>query len=112
MAIEKVKQYFARFEIEDRIIEPQESSSTVEEAARAVGCEPARITKTLSFLTQNGPILVVTAGDAKIDNKKFKEVFSVKARMIPGDQVEELWDYSRAQRWVDVCKNWIGAVRQ
>ena len=90
MSIEKVKAYFAGYGLEDRILEPEASSATVEEAARAVGCEPARIAKTMSFLTADGPILIVMAGDARTDNKKFKDEFHEKARMIPWDQVEEL----------------------
>lgn len=90
MSIEKVKTYFAAFGMEDRILEPEASSATVEEAANALGCEPARIAKTMSFLTGNGPILIVMAGDARTDNKKFKDEFHEKARMIPWDQVEEL----------------------
>ena len=90
MSIEKVKSYFAAFGMEDRILEPEASSATVEEAANALGCEPARIAKTMSFLTGNGPILIVMAGDARTDNKKFKDEFHEKARMIPWDQVEEL----------------------
>lgn len=66
-----------------------QSSATVEEAALAVGCEPARIAKTMSFLLSGEkPILIVTAGDAKVDNKKFKAVFHEKAKMIPPDSVE------------------------
>ena len=90
MSIEKVETYFAAFGMEDRILEPEASSATVEEAANALGCEPARIAKTMSFLTGNGPILIVMAGDARTDNKKFKDEFHEKARMIPWDQVEEL----------------------
>ena len=90
MSIEKVKAYFAGYGLEDRILEPEASSATVEEAARAVGCEPARIAKTMSFLTADGPILIVMAGDARTDNKKFKAEFHEKARMIPHDQVEVL----------------------
>lgn len=90
MSIEKVKTYFAAFGMEDRILEPEASSATVEEAANALGCEPARIAKTMSFLTGNGPILIVMAGDARTDNKKFKDEFHEKARMIPWAQVEEL----------------------
>ena len=90
MSIEKVKAYFAGYGLEDRILEPEASSATVEEAARAVGCEPARSAKTMSFLTADGPILIVMAGDARTDNKKFKAEFHEKARMIPHDQVEVL----------------------
>lgn len=90
MAIEKVRAYFAQFGMEDRILEFQVSSATVELAAIAVGVEGKRIAKTLSFLVGEQPILVAVAGDAKISNPKFKETFHTKARMIPFEQVEEL----------------------
>lgn len=90
MSVEKVREYFKPYGIENRILEPEESSATVEEAARAVGCEPARIAKTMSFLTSEGPILVVLAGDARTDNKKYKEEFHEKAKMIRPENVEEL----------------------
>jgi len=90
MAIEKVRAYFAQFGMEDRILEFQVSSATVELAAIAVGVEGKRIAKTLSFLVGEKPILVAVAGDAKISNPKFKETFHTKAKMIPFEQVEEL----------------------
>lgn len=90
MAIEKVREYFRQWGLEDRIQEFAVSSATVELAAQAVGCQPARIAKTLSFQLPGQSILVVTAGDAKVDNRKFKDTFGVKAKMIPADQVEEL----------------------
>lgn len=74
----------------DRIREFEVSSATVALAAEAVGTEPKRIAKTLSFLTADGPILVVAAGDARVDNKKYKTTFRGKARMIPFDDVEPL----------------------
>ena len=89
MAIEKVRDYFARWGIQDKIMEFEVSSATVELAAQALHCEGARIAKTLSFLVGEESVLVVTAGDARVDNHKFKETFGVKAKMIPGDQVEE-----------------------
>lgn len=76
--------------MEERIQELSESSATVALAAKALGCEPERIAKTLSFIVKGNPILIVAAGDAKISNPKFKQTFSEKARMIPADQIEEL----------------------
>ena len=76
MSIEKVTQYFKTLGIEDRIQTFDVSSATVELAAKAVGTEGARIAKTLSFMLQEGPILIVAAGDARIDNKKYKSIFS------------------------------------
>ena len=73
MAIEKVKEYFSQYGMEDRILEFEVSSATVELAAKAVGVEGQRIAKTLSFLVNEGAVLIVVAGDARIDNKKFKE---------------------------------------
>jgi prolyl-tRNA editing enzyme YbaK/EbsC (Cys-tRNA(Pro) deacylase) len=155
MAIEKVKECFKQFGIEDRIMEFDVSSATVELAAIAVGVEGARICKTLSFKDgENGCILIQTAGDTKIDNRKFKDIFSQKAKMLSPEEVlaltghavggvcafaidnenvkiycdqslkrfesvfpacgssnsaieftcEELYKYSNAMAWVDVCK--------
>ena len=90
MAIEKVKEYFKRYGIADRILELDMSSATVELAAQALGCEPRRIAKTLSFMAADGPILIVAAGDAKIDNPKYKARFGVKAKMLTPDEAETL----------------------
>ena len=90
MAIEKVRAYFKTFGIEDRILEFDVSSATVELAAQAVGCEPAHIAKTLSFDLQGTPLLIVAAGDAKVDNKKYKASFGTKAKMLTPDQAETL----------------------
>ena len=89
MSIEKVKEYLKQFNRDKDIIEPEHSSATVELAAQALGVEPARIAKTLSFKTHESCILVVTAGDAKIDNKKFKTKFSIKAKMLTPEEVVE-----------------------
>lgn len=89
MSIEKVRTYFRALGIESRIREFDVSSATVELAAGALGVAGARIAKTLSFLVGDGCALVVTAGDAKIDNRKFKDEFSVKARMLPHDAVPD-----------------------
>ena len=88
MAIEKVKEYFAKLSIADRIREFDVSSATVELAAAALGCEGARIAKTMSFALPDGDILIVAAGDVKIDNHKFKEEFHTKAKMLPFDECE------------------------
>lgn len=90
MSIEKVKNYFKKFGLENRIIEFDTSSATVELAAAALHCQPERIAKSLSFLLKEKAIIIVTAGDVKIDNKKFKEIFETKAKMIEKDRVEEL----------------------
>lgn len=90
MAIEKVRKYFEQFGISDRIKEFDVSSATVELAAKALDCEPCRIAKTLSFSLHDKPILIVTAGDAKIDNHKYKETFGAKAKMLAHDEVEAL----------------------
>ena len=153
MAIEKVRDYFKKYNMENRIMEFNVSSATVELAAEAVGVIPARIAKTLSFKSEEGCLLIVTAGDSKIDNSKFKKEFSMKAKMLPPEEVltlvghaiggvcpfaidenipvyldesmkrfhtvfpacgssnsaieltcEELYKYSNAEKWVDVCK--------
>lgn len=88
--MEKVIEHFKKFDMEDRILIFEKSSATVELASIAVGCEPARIAKTLSFMVDNTPILVVMAGDTKIDNKKFKENFHTKAKMLTSQEVESL----------------------
>lgn len=88
MSVENVKKYFEKFGIQNRIVELSQSSATVELAAKALGTEGCRIAKTLSFIVDEKPILIVTAGDAKIDNAKFRGFFKTKAKMIPFDQVE------------------------
>ena len=90
MAIEKVKAYFKAYGMENRIQEFQVSSATVELAAQALHCEPCRIAKSLSFLVDGAAVLVVTAGDARVDNVKFKTQFHIKARMLSPDDVEAL----------------------
>ena len=90
MAIDKVKAYFAQFGLEDRIREFETSSATVELAAAAAGCEPCRIAKSLSFKVAGAPVLIVAAGDARIDNQKFKAQFAEKAKMLAFEEVEPL----------------------
>ncbi|NLK20728.1 MAG: YbaK/EbsC family protein [Epulopiscium sp.] len=90
MAIKKVKEYFKQWNMESRILEFDVSSATVELASKAVGCEPKRIAKTLSFMVDGKPILIVVAGDAKIDNPKYKIQFKSKAKMLSIDEVADL----------------------
>ena len=155
MAIEKVREYFKTLGIDDKIQEFEVSSATVDLAAKAVGVEGARICKTLSFKKgEDGCVLIQTAGDTKIDNRKFKDTFGFKAKMLSPDEVleytghaiggvcafaiehpnvevycdesmirfetvfpacgssnsaieftcEELYKYSNAKQWIDVCK--------
>lgn len=153
MSIEAGRAYFRAFGIEDRVIEFSVSSATVELAAKALGVDGARIAKTLSFKTPEGCMLILAAGDARIDNHKFKELFHYKAKMLSPDEVltfvghpvggvcpfginegvdvyldqslrrfntvfpavgsassaieldmDELFRYSKAIGWIDVCK--------
>ncbi len=90
MAIEKVRAYFAQFGIVDQVQEFEVSSATVELAAQALNCEPCRIAKTLSFMVDGHAILIVAAGDAKIDNPKYKAQFGTKAKMLTPDEAETL----------------------
>lgn len=90
MSIEKVKNYFTNFEIENRIQEFDVSSATVALAAQALGCEEERIAKTLSFRVDEKIVLIVAAGDTKIDNSKYKARFHTKAKMLAFDEVEPL----------------------
>ncbi|MBS4914078.1 MAG: YbaK/EbsC family protein [Veillonella sp.] len=88
MLFEEIKSYFESQGLGDRVKDLSQSSATVEEAAKAVGTEPKQIAKTLSFLIDGEPILVVAAGDAKVDNHKFRAEFNHKAKMIHADEVE------------------------
>lgn len=156
MSLENAKAHFKQWDREKDILEFDGSSATVELAANEIGVIPARIAKTLSFRGEDDKaILVVTAGDAKIDNKKFRQTFNMKARMLSPEEVleqtghavggvcpfgltnplpvfldismkrfktvfpacgsansaieltcEELFEYSYAKEWVDVCKGW------
>jgi len=155
MSIEIAKEYLKKFGREKDVMEFQVSSATVELAAKALDVIPARIGKTLSFKNGDGCLLIVTAGDAKIDNPKFKGEFSFKAKMLSPEEVieltghaiggvcpfgvdenikvyidesvkrfqtvfpacgssnsaieltcEELYEYSGAEKWIDVCKGW------
>ncbi|MEK3794353.1 YbaK/EbsC family protein [Paenibacillus sp. FSL R7-0204] len=86
MAIEKVKDFFKQYGMDSQIKEFEVSSATVDLAASALGCEPERIAKTLSFMVNGQAVLVVAAGDAQVDNKKFKEYFKTKAKMLSPDE--------------------------
>ena len=90
MSIEKVKAYFAQYGMQERILEFSVSSATVELAAEALHCEPCRIAKTLSFMVGEKPVLIVAAGDTKIDNPKYKAQFGTKAKMLTPEQAETL----------------------
>ena len=90
MSIKLVKEYFAQFGMEERVLEFEVSSATVELAAIALNCRPQRIAKTLSFLVDGAPILIVAAGDAKIDNAKYKARFGTKAKMLTPEDVTAL----------------------
>lgn len=123
MSIEKCRAYFRSLGREDNILEFDVSSATVELAAQAVGVEPARIAKTLSFLVEDACVLIVAAGDAKIDNSKFKAQFHTKAKMLTPDQVLEFTGHAvggvcpfalehpeRVTTYLDVSLRRFGAV--
>ena len=90
MSIEKVKAYFAAQDMAARVMDFVVSSATVELAAAALSCEPCRIAKTLSFLVDGAPILIVAAGDAKVDNPRYKAKFGTKAKMLTPEEAVEL----------------------
>lgn len=90
MSIENVKSYFEKYNISNRIREFEVSSATVELAAAALNCKPERIAKTLSFIIDGKAILIVTAGDSKIDNAKYKAQFGTKAKMLTFDEAINL----------------------
>ncbi len=90
MAIEKVREYLKQYSLDDKILEFDVSSATVQLAAQALGCEGCRIAKSLSFMVGDSAILVVAAGDAKVDNAKFKAQFETKAKMLTPEQAIEL----------------------
>lgn len=90
MTIERAKEHLSKFGRDSDVLEFDVSSATVELAAKAVGCEPERIAKTLSFMVDDGVALVVCAGDARIANPKFKETFHCKAKMVDPERAEEL----------------------
>jgi len=93
MSIERVRAFFAQYGIENQIKEFDVSSATVELAANALKCEPCRIAKTLSYMVDGKPILIVAAGDAKVDNQKFKAQFAAKAKMLKPEETLSLIGY-------------------
>lgn len=90
MSIVRAREHLAKYGLDSRIKEFEVSSATVDLAAQAIGCEPCHIAKSLSFMVGDTPVLVVTAGDAKIDNPKYKARFGTKAKMLTPDQAVEL----------------------
>ncbi len=90
MAIEKVKEYFKTFGMEDRVLEFDVSSATVELAAQALGCAPERIAKSITLNVDGGCVMIIAAGDVKIDNPKYKAEFSCKAKMLSADEALEM----------------------
>jgi len=89
MSFDKAKEYLKKYKLDKNVLEFNESSATVSDAAKAIGCEEREICKTLSFLVGEEAILVLVAGDSKIDNRKYKDCFNVRAKMIPFDDVEK-----------------------
>lgn len=89
MSLEGAKEYLKKYGLEGKVMEFAVSSATVEEAAKALGCSPGEIAKTLSFLVEEKPVLIVVAGDVKIDNSKYKAFFHQKAKMILVEDVEK-----------------------
>ena len=94
MSIDKAKTYLKQFDLDGNIMEFNVSSATVKDAAVAVGCTEGEIAKSLTFLVDGNPIMIVVAGDAKIDNSKYKAEFHTKATMITFDDVERLVGYA------------------
>lgn len=90
MSLVKAKEYLKKFHLDGNVIEFHESTATVREAAEALGCKDAEIAKTMAFLVDDSPILIVASGDQKIDNSKFKQTFHTKAKMIPSEELETL----------------------
>ena len=90
MSFDVAYAHLEKLGLADRVHTFTESTATVALAAAQLGCEPARIAKSMAFLTDEGPILVLAAGDVKVDNRKFRDTFHSKAKMIPGDQLEAL----------------------
>ena len=90
MSLERAKEHLKKYGLEGKIMEFAVSSATVEEAAKVLGCSPGEIAKTLSFLVGEKPVLIVVAGDVKIDNSKYKVFFHQKAKMIPVEDVEKM----------------------
>lgn len=89
MSLERAREYLKEYGLDNKIMEFEVSSATVEEAAKAINCDEQEIAKTLSFIVEDKPILIVVSGDSKVDNSKYKAEFNTKAKMIPFDNVEE-----------------------
>lgn len=89
MSVERVREYFRAYGMEERVIEFAQSSATVAEAAKAAGTEPGQIAKTMSFYIGEEPILILMAGDVKVDNHKYKAYFHTKAKMLPPEDLPE-----------------------
>lgn len=94
MAIEKVRDYLKKFGAEGRILEFAQSSATVELAAKAAGTQPERIAKSLTFLVNDGAVMIVAAGGAKVDSQKYKAEFATKAKMLSPEQVDNMIGHS------------------
>lgn len=90
MSYEKVKGFFESVGLADRVVVREHIGDTVEHAAQSIGCKPAQIAKTMSFIVNEKPVLIVMAGDTKVDNQKYKACFHQKAIMLPGSEVEAL----------------------
>ena len=90
MSLETAKEYLKQYGMEGRVLEFSQSSATVAEAARAAGTEPGRIAKTMSFYVGEEPVLILLAGDVKVDNHKYKEQFHTKAKMLPPEDLPEV----------------------
>ena len=124
MSMEKAREYLKKWNVEDRIQEFDTSSATVELAALAVGCEPARIAKSLTFKVGDHAVMVVAAGDVKVDNAKYKAQFHTKATMLKPDEVTQLVGHAvggvcplaltRGQRyiWTNHCAASLRYIRQ
>lgn len=88
MSLQKAQNHLKKYNADNRILEFKESSATVTEAAKAIGCTEGEIAKSLSFQVENSSIIIIVAGDKKIDNRKYKDEFNCKAKMIPFEEVE------------------------
>lgn len=90
MSIDRAREYLKKYNLEKNILEFEDSSATVKEAARRLNCKEGEIAKSLSFIIDDSPIIIVVAGDKKIDNSKYKKEFITKAKMIDANEVEAL----------------------
>jgi prolyl-tRNA editing enzyme YbaK/EbsC (Cys-tRNA(Pro) deacylase) len=90
MSLESTKEHLKKYNMEDRIMIFETSSATVKEAAEAIHCKEQEIAKTMSFLVEDDPIVIVVAGDVKIDNAKYKQEFHKKAKMVPADSLIDI----------------------